>query len=75
MSLKLTGEGSLCCIIKCSIAVVVALGHSLVVGVTVLAQEAVGGGIEVGQNLLDISNSPTSCMLLTGQQSLFNKQQ
>ena len=66
MSLELTGEGSLHHIMKRSVVVVVALGHSLVVGVTMLAQEAVDSGIEVGWNLLDISNSSTSCMLLTG---------
>ena len=75
MSLKFTGENSLYYIIKCSVAVVVTLCCDLVVGVTVLAQKVVDGGVEVEWNLLDISNSPTSCMLLTRQQSLFNKQQ
>ena len=65
MSLKLTGEGPLCCIIKCSIAVVVTLNHSLVVGVMMLAQEAVGSSVEVEGNLLDIRDSPAFCMLLT----------
>ena len=67
MSLKLIGEGPLCCIIKHSVAVVVALSCSLVIGVTVLVQKVVGSSVEVEQNLLDISNSPTSCMLLTRQ--------
>ena len=74
MSLKLTDEGPLCHIMKCSIAVAVALGHSLIVNITVLVQEVVGSDIEVEQNLLNISNSSTSYMLLTRQQSLFNEQ-
>ena len=75
MSLKLTGEGHLCHIMKCSVAIVVTLGHSLVVGVTMLAQEVVGGSVEVEQNLLDISDSSMSCMLLTSQQCLLSEQQ
>ena len=74
MSLKLTGEDPLCHITKHSIAVVVTLGHSLVVGMTMLAQKAVGGGIEVEENLLDIRDSPAFCMLLTGQHGLLRKQ-
>ena len=65
VSLKLMSEGHLCHIMKCSIAVVVALGCSLVVGAMMLAQEVVGGGIEGEWNLLDISDFFTSCMLLT----------
>ena len=75
VSLKFTGEGSLHCIMKHSVTVMVTLGYSLVVGVTVLVQEVVDGGVEVGWNLLDISDFPTSCMLLIRQQSLFNEQQ
>ena len=69
------GENSLCHIMKHSVVIAVTLGCGLVVGVMVLAQEVVGSGIEVEQNLLDISDSFMSCMLLTRQQSLFNKQQ
>ena len=68
-------EDYLHCIMKCSVAVVVTLGCSLVVGVTMLAQKVVGGSIEVEQNLLDINDSLMSCMLLTGQQCLLSKQQ
>ena len=75
MGLKLMSKGPLHHITKCSIAVVVALGHSLVVGVMILAQEAVGSSVEVEGNIFDIRDSSTSCMLLIRQQSLFNKQQ
>ena len=75
MSLEFMSENHLCHIMKHSIAVVVTLGHSLVVDVTMLVQEAVGGSIEVEQNLLDISNSSMSCILLTGQQCLLSEQQ
>ena len=75
MSLKFTDEYHLHHIIKCSIAVAVTLGHSLVVGVMMLAQEAVDGDIEVEWNLLDISDFSISCMLLTGQQCLLSEQQ
>ena len=60
---------------KHSVAVVVALGHSLVIDMTMLAQEAVDSDVEVEQNLLDISNSSISYILLTGQQCLLSKQQ
>ena len=75
MSLELTGEGPLRHITKRSIAVAVALGCSLVVGVMMLAQEAVGGSVEVEGNLLDIRDSPAFCMLLTGQHGLLREQQ
>ena len=66
-------EYHLCCITKCSVVVAVTLGCSLVVGVTMLAQKVVGGDVEVEWNLLDISNSPMSCMLLTGWQCLLSE--
>ena len=75
MSLKLTGEGSLHHIMKHSVAVVVTLGHSLVVGVMMLVQEAVGSSVEVGRNLLDIRDSLAFCMLLTSQHGLLREQQ
>ena len=75
MSLKLMNEGSLCCIIKCSVAIAVTLVHHLIVDMMMLMKEVVGGGVKAGWNFLDINNFPTSCMLLTGWQSLFNKQQ
>ena len=46
MSLKLTGEGHLGCILKCSVVVVVTLGCHLIVGATVLTEEAVGSDVE-----------------------------
>ena len=67
VSLKLTDEGHLGHILKHSIAVAVTLRHHLIVGMTVLTEEVVGGSVENWQNLLDISNSPTSYMLLTSQ--------
>ena len=73
MSLKLTGEDSLCCIMKCSVVGVVALGCSLVVGMIMLVQEVVDGGVEIEWNLFNINDFSTSCMLLTEQQNLFNK--
>ena len=75
MSLKLTDEGSLCHIIKCSVAVAVILNCNLVIGVTVLVQKVIDSGIKIEQNLFDINDSFTFCMLLIRQQSLFNKQQ
>ena len=75
VSLKLTDEDSLCCIIKCSVVIAVALSCSLVVGVTMLVQEVVGGGVEVGGNLFDIKDSLVFCMLLTSQHSLLRKWQ
>ena len=65
MSLKFTGEYHLYHIIKCSVAVVVTLSCSLVVGVMMLAQEMIGDGVEIEWNLFDISNSSISCILLT----------
>ena len=65
VSLKLTGEDHLHCITKCSIAVAVALGHGLVVGMMMLVQKAVGSSIEGEWNLLNINDFSTSCMLLT----------
>ena len=73
MSLKLMNKNHLHYIIKHSVTVAVTLVHSLVVDVAMLIKEAVGSSIEVWQNFLDISNSFTSCMLLTSQQCLFNK--
>ena len=67
MNLKFTGENQLYHIMKHSVVIAVTLGYSLVVGMTMLAQKAVGGSIEVEQNLFNISDSPMSCMLLTGQ--------
>ena len=75
MSLKFADEDHLHHITKCSVVIVVPLACRLIVGVTMLVKEAVGGGVEGGQNLLDISNFPTFCMLLISQQCLFNKQQ
>ena len=75
MNLKLTDEDSLHHIIKHSIEVMMTLNYSLIVGATVLAQKVIDSDIEVEQNFFDINNSPTSCMLLIRQQSLFNEQQ
>ena len=47
MSLKLISEYHLCCIMKYSVAVAVALGCGLVVGMMMLAQKVVGGSVEV----------------------------
>ena len=66
-------EGHLHCITKCSVAIAVLLACHLIVGVTMLVKEAVGGGIEGEWNLFDISDSSMLCMLLTSQQCLFNK--
>ena len=65
MNLKFTDENHLYHIIKCSIVIVVPLVHHLIVGVIMLVKKVVDDGIEGEQNLLDISNSSTPCMLLT----------
>ena len=74
MSLKFVGEDHLCCIVKCSVVIAVPLTHHLIIGATVLTKKAVDNGVKGEQNLFDISNSSTSCMLLTSQQCLFSKQ-
>lgn len=75
MSLELANEGQLRRIAKRSVTIAVTLGCRLIVGATMLAEEAVGGGVEVGGNLLDISDFPTSCMLLTGRHGLLRERQ
>ena len=67
MSLKLVSESHLHCIMKCNIVVAVPLTCHLIIGMTVLMKELVDGDIENEWNLLDISDSPMSCMLLISQ--------
>ena len=73
MSLKFVGEDHLCCIVKCSVALVVPLAHHLIIGAMVLTKKAIGSSVEDEQNFLDISDFSIFYMLLISQQYLFSE--
>ena len=65
MSLKLTDENFLYYIMKHSVAVVVTLGHDLIIDAMMLTEKAVNSDVKIEQNLFDINDFSTSYMLLS----------